>query len=226
MTPRPDRECPATESVLDCYEAGLRAARRGRDGGWTLRCADGTPVPLPLTDWCGESIAGDSALLGRCTGPTLDVGCGPGRITEALSRGGRPALGIDIAAEAVRQCLARGAAALRRDVFGPLPGEGRWDHVVLADGNLGIGGDPCRLLGRIRQVMGVGGSVICETHPPGVPLRRRTMRLERGGRRSAWFPWAQCGADAAARLAPAVGLEVSQVWSAAGRWFVELRSGG
>ena len=31
---------------------------------------------------------------------------------------------------------------LRRDLFAPLPGEGRWHHVLLADGNIGIGGDP------------------------------------------------------------------------------------
>ncbi len=31
---------------------------------------------------------------------------------------------------------------VRRDVFGPLPGARTWGHVLLADGNIGIGGVP------------------------------------------------------------------------------------
>ena len=42
--------------------------------------------------------------------------------------------------------MRRGGAALRRDVFAPLPGEGRWYTALLADGNVGIGGDPVALL--------------------------------------------------------------------------------
>ena len=36
----------------------------------------------------------------------------------------------------------RGATVLQRDIFGPLPGEGRWGTALLFDGNVGIGGDP------------------------------------------------------------------------------------
>ena len=41
-----------------------------------------------------------------------------------------------------------GGPALVRSVFETLPGEGRWDTVLLMDGNIGIGGDPAALLGR------------------------------------------------------------------------------
>lgn len=220
----PSRRLAPSDDARDCYEAALRSARHGTHSGWTLRHRDGSIAPLPLRDWCGGTIAGDAALLSRCTGPTLDVGCGPGRITEALTLRRIPALGIDIAAEAVRQCLDRGAAALHRDIFDPIPGEGRWRHVILADGNLGIGGQPRRLLRRIRQLIGAGGSVICETLPPGAPLRRHTLRLEQGDRCSDWFPWAQGGADAIAQLGPTVGLHLSYVWTGAGRWFIEFES--
>ena len=76
----------------------------------------------------------------------LDVGCGPGRIVAALTDHGRLALGIDIAEHAVALTRGRGTNALRRNVFDPLPGEGRWATVLLLDGNVGIGGDLDALL--------------------------------------------------------------------------------
>lgn len=224
MTAPSGRLAGSGNSALDCYQAALRSTRHKTDSGWTVRHRDGFRASLPLHDWCGGAIAGDAALLSRCAGPTLDVGCGPGRITEALTLRGLPALGIDIAAEAVRQCRDRGAAALHRDIFDPIPGEGRWRHVLLADGNLGIGGQPHRLLSRISQLMDAGGTVICETLPPGTPLQCDTLRLEHRDRVSDWFPWAQGGVDAVAQLGPNVGLHLSHIWSAAGRWFVEFGS--
>jgi SAM-dependent methyltransferase len=40
----------------------------------------------------------------------LDVGCGPGRLTAALSRAGCYALGLDISTRAVATTRARGGA--------------------------------------------------------------------------------------------------------------------
>ena len=85
-------------------------------------------------------------MLARCEAPVLDVGCGPGRLVGALNARGVPALGIDISARAVEQARGRGAMALRRAVEQPVPAEGRWGTVLLADGNIGIGGDPAALL--------------------------------------------------------------------------------
>ena len=51
--------------------------------------------------------------------------------------------------EAVAQTPDRGVAAIRRNVFDALPGEGRWRTALLADGNIGIGGDPAALLRRL-----------------------------------------------------------------------------
>ncbi|WP_239310239.1 methyltransferase domain-containing protein, partial [Frankia sp. Cj3] len=90
-----------------------------------------------MDQWRGGLIPGDASLLRRCDGPTLDVGCGPGRLTVALTTRGVPVLGIDVAPFAVRLARRAGAAALCRDVFGRVPGERRWSALLLADGNIG-----------------------------------------------------------------------------------------
>jgi len=209
-------------SVIGCYETGLRSIAAGEDHGWRIRGQDGRVGDFPLQTWCGGLLPGDEALLGSCTGATLDIGCGPGRLTEALGRRGVPVLGVDVAPEAVRQTRARGAQALLRDVFSTVPGEGRWRHVLLADGNVGIGGEPARLLRRARELLATGGTAICEAQRPGTPLHRLRLRLERADQHSAWFPWALLGADALAALAAPMGMRTSRMWTEAGRWFVEL----
>ena len=70
----------------------------------------------------------------------------------------------------------RGGAALRRDVFDTLPGEGRWETALLADGNVGIGGDPVALLRRLREVLDPRGRVVAEVAAPGTPPHRRLGR--------------------------------------------------
>jgi Methyltransferase domain len=117
--------------------------------------------------WCRDHLAGDATLLDRCVGSVLDVGCGPGRLTAALNTRGNRALGIDTSAAAVRLARRRGANAVRRDVFDPVPGNGRWRHVLLADGNIGIGGDPLRLLRRCRELLEPGGHLHAEVTAPG-----------------------------------------------------------
>lgn len=210
-------------SPVDVYTAGLRAAQRGRVGGWRVRYGDGTVRPLALAAWSGGLRAGDEALLDRCAGPTVDVGCGPGRLTAALAARGVPALGVDIAEQAVQLCRARGGTALRRDVFGPVPGAGRWAHLLLADGNVGIGGDPRALLLRCAALIRPQGTILCETDPPGTPLRRVRIRIEPpAGRRSGWFRWAHAGPTALAEVAVAAGLRPAGDWGSAGRWFSQL----
>ena len=220
----PTRTARAEPSPVDMYQDGLRAAARGRSGGWRVRYGDGSARPLALAAWSGGPRPGDDTLLGRCVGPTIDVGCGPGRLTAALGARGVPTLGIDIAGQAVALCRARGGAALRRDVFGAVPGVGRWAHVLLADGNLGIGGDPAALLRRCAELVGPQGTVLCETDPPGTPLRRVRIRIEPPrGPGSGWFRWAHLGPATLAELAAPAGLEPSGRWWSAGRWFSELR---
>jgi SAM-dependent methyltransferase len=182
---------------------------------------DGTARPLLARQWL-TAAPGDESLLRRCAGPTLDVGAGPGRLTVALAERGVPALAIDITPYAVALARSLGALALQRDVFGYVPGAGRWGTVLLADGNIGIGGDPVALLRRARELLAPDGSVAAEVSPPGTGSRREQVRLRTAAGPGPWFPWAWVGADQVAALAAAAGLLVTQSWAEAGRWFTVL----
>jgi SAM-dependent methyltransferase len=183
---------------------------------------DGSRTPLQVDDWL-HIRAGDRSLVDRCSGPTLDVGSGPGRLTVALAERGIPALGIDVTPYAVRVSRAAGALTLLRDVFGRVPGTGRWMTVLLADGNIGIGGDPVALLRRVTELLTPTGQALVEVQEPGSALRAEQVRLRHGGQTSAWFPWAYVGVDQIAEIAKNADLAAAETWSIAGRWFALLR---
>lgn len=113
-----------------------------------LRDAGGSTDALPVDRWTGPATDVELEVLDRVVGPALDIGCGPGRHVLALSERGVPALGIDAAPTAVTLARERGCVAIERSVFGRVPARGRWRTILLLDGNIGIGGDPARLLGR------------------------------------------------------------------------------
>jgi SAM-dependent methyltransferase len=189
-----------------------------------LRGDDGHVLPLDPTRWHGPATVDDGDVLAALDGPVLDVGCGPGRILEGLGRRGLPALGIDPAPGAVALARERGCAVLERSVFATLPGEGRWRTVLLLDGNVGIGGDPVRLLRRCRALMSADGVLLAEVEPPGVGWRTCRARLERGAEVGTWFAWSIVGADALDELAASAGLALETVQTTAGgRWFGRMR---
>jgi SAM-dependent methyltransferase len=202
--------------AIALYEEALAA----ETGTLALRIADGREMPLEVSRWCGPPDAADQELLRRCRGPVLDVGCGPGRLTVALTEQGVPALGVDISRAAVARARRAGATALRRSVFDPLPGQGRWATVLLADGNIGIGGVPARLLRRCAELLSPEGRILIEAEPGNVD-ERLTARLEHpDGRRGPVFPWARLGAAALVSAAAAAGLDVIEQWQLADRAFV------
>ena len=210
---------------LAVYAAALRRAADGARAPFDLVDPAGRPIcRLDAATWCHGLRPGDRTLLSRCTGATLDVGCGPGRLAAALAARGLPALGVDVSAEAVRQARRRGARAVRRCVFGPVPAAGRWRHALLADGNIGIGGDPVRLLRRCRQLVGGTGALLVEVEPPGVPAWCGAVALADGVEVSAPFRWAFVGADDLAVLAAEAALRVVERWTEAGRWFATLHA--
>ena len=177
-------------------------------GGMSLVDLAGIPRPIELRRWRGSVDATDSALLlARCHGRTIDVGCGPGRLVAGLAALDVAALGIDVSPEAVRQARRRGALALRRDVFAPVPGEGRWDCALLADGNIGIGGHPERLLRRLGRIVRPGGRVVVELDAAGTDVVHHRWRLASAtasrrsstGRRSAWTRSNGCRTQPASR---------------------------
>jgi len=185
-----------------------------------------SPRVLPVSAWTRPADHADHQILGLCEGTTLDIGCGPGRLTEALSALGHLALGIDVVEQAVELTRERGGTALHRDVFDALPGEGRWQTALLADGNIGIGGDPVALLGRVREVVDPRGRIVVELAGPGVPASSGWASLEGEAHRSRPFRWAVVGVDDAAALAQDVGLVVHGLHQIEDRWVVVLRMDG
>jgi SAM-dependent methyltransferase len=220
----------AVPRPTDLYAAALRSmAERSmaEPAGlrhWYARYEDGPRRSLTeaLRRWCGTADATDLDLLARAPGAVLDLGCGPGRLVIELGRQGRQAAGVDTSRVAVRLARKAGATALCRSMFAPLPGEGAWDSVLLADGNIGIGGDPVTLLRRCRDLIGAAGRVLVELDPPGTGMRADRVRLERGGQRGHWFAWAHVGADAIEGPAADAGLRVEETWQRAGRSFAAL----
>ncbi|GAA3514965.1 SAM-dependent methyltransferase [Streptosporangium album] len=187
----------------------------------TIEYADGRVRPLTSARWL-RPIEGDDHILARCEGPTLDVGSGPGRLTVALTRMGIPVLGIDISPLAVSLTRSAGGPALLRSVFDPLPGIGRWSETLLADGNIGIGGDPAVLLRRLRELLRPGGAVIAELSPPGTRSGMERLRLRQGDRVEGWFPWATVSADDIGLFGRRCGFPAVERWDVAGRWFATM----
>lgn len=206
-----------SQCSLDVYEQGLvsGSAHLVDDLGIAHQLA----VPL----WTGQVQSGDRTLMARCVGPTLDIGCGPGRITAALTGLGIAALGVDISAHAVALTRSRGGSALQRDIFALSSGRGRWRHIVLADGNVGIGGDPIRLLWHCRELLTDDGSVVLDLEPPGQGLTAARVQLASSGLVSERFTWAWLGVDAVTVVAAAAGFAVRDTWRTDdGRWQAEL----
>ena len=150
----------------------------------------------------------------------LDVGCGPGRHVGELAARGVMALGVDASPDgrpARPRPRRRGARGLD---LRARPGPGHWGSALLLDGNLGIGGDPARLLRRVGELLVPGGSALVELDPPGSPTRSVRARLEgthgpAPGSRGRWSAPAACTTWPVLRCGPR-DLEHG------GRWFAEL----
>jgi SAM-dependent methyltransferase len=187
----------------DLYDRALAGERC-----W-IRDDDGLRRMLPVRAWLGgqgADIAFDEAVAALCNGPTIDLGCGPGRLVARLLRCGVPALGVDQSLTAVALARRGGALALHRDIFEPLPATGRWHTVLLADGNVGLGGDPARTLARAAELLRHGGRCVAEFDSETTGVQRRWARLESAGRVGPWFRWAWVGVDSIAPLAKQAGL--------------------
>ncbi|MFJ8147665.1 class I SAM-dependent methyltransferase [Streptomyces sp. NPDC096048] len=221
--PAPRTTAAAPWAASDPYAAALRAGR----GPLFLRRTDGWLLPLDVERWCARADPVDLEVLDRCEGTVLDVGCGPGRLVAELAARGRTALGIDVSEAAVAHTLRLGGQSLRRSVFDPLPGEGRWGTVLLMDGNIGIGGDPRALLARVAVLLAPGGLLIAEAAEADVDERAQVQVVDVTDARTAGspFPWARIGTPALVRDAGAAGWRVVAQWTSGGRRFVALRGG-
>jgi len=201
------------------------AMRTGNGPLW-LRRDDGHRHPLEVERWCAPPDPADWTLLFRCLyrgQPTLDIGCGPGRLIAALQTCGLLALGVDVTRSAVLRARGMGGSALCRSVFDRLPGEGRWGTALLADGNLGIGGDPAALLRRVAELLAPDGQLLIEVERGDLDERITVAVEDAAGRSGPAFPWARLGARATVDCAVGAGFALTDAWTCQGRHFLALR---
>ncbi|GAA2253131.1 MULTISPECIES: methyltransferase domain-containing protein [Kitasatospora] len=200
------------------------AISSGRGPLW-LRRSDGGRLRLDVERWCAPAAGADHELLRRCVRlgtPVLDLGCGPGRLVAELLALGVPAMGVDVTLTAVARTQHLGGPALCRSLFDRLPAEGRWGTVLLADGNLGIGGDPDALLHRVSQLLSPDGRLLVEVEPAAVDERLTVQVQGPDGRCGPPFRWARLGAEATVRRAAHAGLVERERWTSHGRCFLAL----
>jgi glycosyltransferase A (GT-A) superfamily protein (DUF2064 family)/SAM-dependent methyltransferase len=204
------------ESIFDHLYAG-RPVRSDALGARVL--------PLEATRWSGRADDVDQLVISRCRGPVLDLGCGPGRMVQALVESGVPALGVDVSAIAVEVARSRGGLAIQARLAERLPVEGHWGTVLLMDGNIGIDGDVGAVLQRCQALLAPGGTIIVEVDPRPAWHQTRRIRLtaDTAGY-SADLRWTRTGAAAVRRLAGQLDLLVVEEWTADRRAFLSLQS--
>jgi SAM-dependent methyltransferase len=224
-------------SPLDLYEQALTGTDvpgpealgtpglvNGPGDTMRVRFADGLLSPFPVSRYLGAADPHDRELLAGIAGPVLDVGCGPGRHLHALTAQGVYALGVDISPVAVEYARRGGARAVVGDVFGEVPGAGEWATTLLIDGNIGIGGQPERLLSRLRTLLTPDGTVLAELEAPDSDSRTTLARIESDLEVSHWFPWALVSVTDIGDVAQRAGMDLEATWQCGERWFARLRS--
>jgi SAM-dependent methyltransferase len=186
-----------------------------------LRSDRGELVAADGWRWLCPTGSEEEHVLDRAEPPVLDIGCGPARHLLALAARGVEGLGLDVTPAAVELARSRGAQVVEGSVFGSVPRTGGWGTALLLDGNIGIGGNPLTLLTRVSTLLRPGGRVLVELGPPGTNGRFQLARVETDAYRGPWFGWTEVGADSIDALVAAVGMNLTKVWSAGGRWFAE-----
>ncbi len=205
----------STTDAMDAAFAGI--------GCWLLQ-SDGRSKPLAVDRWQQPPDLDDHQLfLSTDRESTLDIGCGPGRLAAALTARGVPTLGIDISSEAVRQARGRGARAIQADIFAGITDIGSWDRALLADGNIGIGGDPVKLLHRVADLLRPGGTVVAEVARHGVGIVTERLRLQVGSDLTPRFHWSVVGADAIGAVADEAGFDLDEIVTSGDRRAAVLR---
>jgi len=206
---RPLCSCSKTGGADVVYRAALKGVEC-----W-MRNHLGEARALPMRRWMGGPASSaadrlaDERIADLCPRPMImDLGCGPGRYTALLGNRGLTPLGVDTSAMAVALTRERGGRAIQRDLFDRLPAEGRWDHILLADGNVGIGGDPVRVLQRAGELLTAGGSVIVELDGSQAAMVHEQIRWETKDYTGHWFPWSRVGPASVGAIAATAALRV------------------
>ena len=183
---------------------------------------DGTELPRSGDLWLARVDAVDAAVLDRAVGPVIDLGCGPGRHSQALAERGVVVLGIDLSKHAIGLARSKGVSVLERSIFESIPRAGHWETALLLDGNIGIGGDPAKLLHRAGELLSPTGRLLVEVNDK--TEENMTVYLEISGEAGPSFEWASVGKDDLASVAGDAGLTVTEAWTIDGRHFALLKA--
>jgi len=215
-------EAVTRPTANEIYERGLNHLLSSDDPA-SFHAVDenGARRRLPLDRWLTEAPSEEELLLERAAGPVLDIGCGAGRHLVALGNRGIASTGIEVSGLAVELARARGGTVIHGSVF-DLTEKAAWQSALLLDGNIGISGEPGRLLRRTAELLRPGGNALVELDPPGSETKVLNLRLENSDDVSEWFPWAWVGVDGIESIAAEARLKVSEVWPIGQRWFAEL----
>lgn len=192
-----------------------------RSGDLDLVDEDGTVAPDGRR-WLRSPTREDRDILERAGGPVLDVGCGPGRHTQALAAAGIDVLGIDLTPSILDAARRNGTPVIQASVFETLPRMGEWQTALLLDGNSGLGGNPLRLLRRLHDVLRPGGRILADV-APGFPPRPKRLRLRHAGALGPSFAWAPLHLHNVAEVAERADAHVIDLWASNDRWFCELK---
>lgn len=192
------------KDALDVLEEGFA-------GGELWMCSQGAATEMEVGRWRDEVGPAELSVLTRTQGSVLDLGCGPGRMAGWLADRGVDVTGVDVSALAVEMTRARGARAVVADVLEP-SFVGQWQSAVLMDGNIGIGGDPVRLLTRTRDLLVDGGRVLVELGSPAEPSRTDLVTLRSSKGHSSVFPWSVLSVRDVEKVAARVKLALVEQW--------------
>ncbi len=165
------------------------ARHRDRNDRCQLRSDCGVVIDLHVGRYLGQASRAERRFLRSVSGPVVDVGCGPGRAAAYLREHGTVALGVDASARLTELARSNGALCVHQNMFDPVPFEGRWHSVLLLDGNVGIGGDPLKMLDRIAQIVEPNGRAYVEVDATG-PTQQLIVREHHRGVVGAPFSWA------------------------------------
>ena len=189
-----------------------------------LRSQSGDVFDIDSTRWIARASDIDFRILSYAVGPVLDLGCGPGRHVEAIAEQGIIVMGVDLSTHAVAAARTRRIAVLERSVFDQVPKTGEWATVLLLDGNIGIGGDPVRLLTRTKSLLNASGRVLIDVIVRTQRPKTELVRIELDGTAGPWFEWANVDADWLQTVADEAGFEVTDQWQHENRVFAVLES--
>lgn len=163
--------------------------RSDHHGVWQLRSDCGVVIDLHIDRYLGQASRAERRFLRSVSGPVVDVGCGPGRAAAYLREHGTVALGLDASPRLADLARSNGALCVNQNVFDPVPFEGRWHSVLLLDGNVGIGGDPVKMLARLGEIVEPSGRAYVEVDAAG-PTQQLIVREHHKGSVGASFAWA------------------------------------